>query len=134
MISLGHIMKLFVLLAGAGLMLAGCVSSAENSAARDAAIKDYVACNFAASMRVAGQPGDPVSLGLAAASMCSASKLRYGETANAKFGPSFALDAMDSLERTAVKDNAATIVKYRAGLYSRPAPSIPPSRKAGTSV
>lgn len=127
-------MKAAVLLAVAVLALAGCVSATENTAVRDAAIKDYAACNFAASMRVANQPSDPLSLGIAAASMCSPEKLRYGETASAKFGPGFALDAMDSLERTAVKDNAATIVKYRAGFYSKSTPQPVPSGRANTSV
>jgi hypothetical protein len=115
------------------LILAICVSvsactTAGGSSDRDDAINDYADCNIYASHKVASQPGDPLSLAVAAAAMCTSEKARYGQIVDAQEGPGRALAAMNALENSSIKANAATIVRARADMMSRPkAPSKPSS-------
>lgn len=106
--------------------LAACVSGA-GSSERDAAINDYADCNIYASHKVASQPGDPLSLAGAAAAMCASERARYGQIVEAQEGPGRALAAMNALENSSIKANAATIVGARANMAPRRAAPAKPS-------
>lgn len=97
---------------------AGCTTAGGRSA-RDAAITDYVDCNVYSSHKVAAQAGDPVSLGVAAASMCSAQLVAYGQIVQSQSGPDVAIAAMREMEQSSAKSNAATIVQARIDMVAR---------------
>lgn len=99
------------------LVLTGCstVPVGETAALPfDVEGKAYYACNHRAARHVASQPGDPLSLGIAARGMCSADEAVLIEALRRSYEPGRALRMLERVRANVAEFNATTIVKARA--------------------
>lgn len=80
-------------------------------------LRAYASCNRKASRAVAPQTGDPVSLAIAARSLCRESEatLRKAIMAALDHDPGLAMRAMENARQSILENNAGDIVAARAG-------------------
>jgi hypothetical protein len=89
-------------------------------------LREYKICNKKASQVVASQPGDPISLAMAARNLCRSQEqdLRRAIYAAYADNPNFGIEALETVRKSAIEDNTGEIVAYRAKAAS-PTPSRP---------
>jgi hypothetical protein len=90
--------------------------------------RSYFVCNRSASKIVSTQPGDPVSLAVAARSICRSEEANLREAVRAAYAddPKFGMDSMERFRAKALENNTGDIVAARAATNSNPALSRPP--------
>jgi hypothetical protein len=90
-------------------------------------LREYSACNRNASRIVAVQPGDPISLAVAARNLCRSDEVKLRNAIYAAYSdnPSFGMEAMEKIRKSILENNTGEIVAYRAKANSTPAPSRP---------
>lgn len=97
--------------------LAGCVTDrAELHKDQQSA---YLACNRVASSKVAPQPGDPVSLAVAAVGMCAYESAAFRAALDTTYNPAHVARLMRMYEGEAIKANTSWIVQDRLRLAQR---------------
>ena len=87
----------------------------------------YKACNRNASRLVAMQPGDPISLAVAARSLCKTEEANLRKAIYSAYTntPSFGIDTMEKVRKVILENNTGEIVASRAKASLPPAPSPP---------
>jgi hypothetical protein len=96
------------------IALVGCEGMGlDTSASYRPEIENYVDCNMSASRKVGKQPGDPVSLGLAARGMCVREDLALLDALRRQHRPDVAIQKMDGYRARTLEANASDIVRTR---------------------
>jgi hypothetical protein len=90
-------------------------------------LREYNACNRTASRIVATQPGDPMSLAIAARNLCRSDEANLQKAIYAAYSdnPSFGMKAMEKVRKSVLENNTGEIVAYRVKANSTPASSRP---------
>lgn len=91
-------------------------------------LRDYYVCNRSASKIVSTQPGDPISLAVAARNICRSEEANLRKTAYAAYAddPQFVMTTMEKFRARVLENNTGDIVASRAAANSTQAPSRPP--------
>ena len=106
-------MKRLALLISA--LSAGCTATgAEPKSAYSSEMEAYIVCNLQASKAVSSQPGDPMSLAVAARGLCGNEELALNRAIDAAYRPDLALKIRDRLKMRTIEQNTTSIVTYRA--------------------
>jgi hypothetical protein len=98
--------------------LAGCTtgSNEPKSVAYKAEMNSYVRCNMVSARDIAKQPGDPLSLAVAAQGMCSSEEAAVTRAIRPTFSDPLAAErTMAKVNADMLKTNAGIIVKVRGG-------------------
>lgn len=103
------------------IMTTGCTAIAPQggySSSGEPAFKPqaiaYIDCNYANSVKIAKQNGDPLSLAVAASGMCSREASNLAQALAQQHGAATASQMMSNFEIKQVKANAAMIVNHRS--------------------
>jgi hypothetical protein len=97
-----------------GVLGACATSSQDRFQSYKAEMDAYMACNLAASKKVAPQSGDPVSLAIAARGMCAQEDVAYMYALMRQHRPQLAVQIMDRARERMIEFNASIIVSVRA--------------------
>ncbi|MBX9840276.1 MAG: hypothetical protein K2Z80_00555 [Xanthobacteraceae bacterium] len=95
------------------LVLSAC-QTASGQSDKPASLDAYISCNLAAARRVAGQPGDPISLAVAARGICLRQERQLSEELIATKGELRAHRVLQVYREGMLEANTAEIVKMRA--------------------
>lgn len=100
------------------LALAGCQTTEQKDPAYTPELKAYITCNALASIVVARQQGDPLTLAMAAASVCAREEaaLRLAVYDAVDRDPARATRILNIFKEGATERNMGRIVRERAGM------------------
>jgi hypothetical protein len=90
-------------------------------------LREYSVCNKNASRVVATQPGDPLPLAIAARNLCRAKEAELRKAIYAAYtdNPSFGMEALEKMRKSALENNTGEIVAYRIKASAPSAPARP---------
>lgn len=111
--GVGRIEMRFLVIVAAALGLSGCAGMVKDDTEKTLA-QSYIACNRSTSAIFARQPGDVISLGIAAESQCAKDRYALSEHLQSKYSPQWAAGLATDLQKDMIRENSGTIAKERA--------------------
>lgn len=101
------------------LLLAGCVTAEDKTAQTSPQVDAYLRCNRDASQAVSTQAGDPISLAVAARSLCPKEELALQQSVFAAYNVATANRIYEMYRQRVIEDNTGLIVTFRARRATR---------------